>query len=305
MQSLIKGPLREIKKDSLLAKLDYTLNKKKLFKEIDRIPETSGAGVVYIDSNFTVVELRKFQSTCRINPINIILREPPKQITPQQFATQIKSSNRESKLVGEAVGAGLSCVSAVIGWVVVVGSSAAIPITGGTSAAVTYLGYAAAVASTAQCAVGGGRFIAEMTNPKGLDWLDSQEWYQNTAQALDLVSLGGVAASGALTIKMVANLRSTTSKSTMEVLKGLNRQERARLTREISRQNLNNVSNKAYKQLLKAGLVKRRHSNMEITKAIRLQLKDAIGASISFTGSASSGTVNALAIGVYEELKFE
>ncbi|WP_174715148.1 hypothetical protein [Vibrio penaeicida] len=305
MQSLIKSPTFNPKVSALRSKLDYTINQQKLFKAIDSKPETSGAGVIYIDSEFTIVQLRKFEANCRINPINIILKEPPKPLNPEQYATHLKSSNRESKIVGEAFGAGLSCASAVIGWVVVIGSAGAIPISGGTSAAVTYLGYSAALASTAQCLNGVVRVGAEKYAPNDLDILDSQEWYQNTSKALDYISLAGVGAAGAATLKTISTLRATTGKSTSEVLKGLTRHERARLTKEISRQNIPNFSSKAYKQLIKAGQVKRRYSSSEISNAVKLQLKDAIGASLSFTGSATSGNVKSIAIGIYEELKFE
>lgn len=41
---------------------------------------------------------------------------------------------------------------------------------------------------------------------------------------------------------------------------------------------------------------------IQITQALKFLLKDAVGASMSFTGSALSGNVNSLAIGIYEEL---
>ncbi|WP_289846764.1 hypothetical protein [Colwellia sp. E2M01] len=41
---------------------------------------------------------------------------------------------------------------------------------------------------------------------------------------------------------------------------------------------------------------------MKITQSLTLQLKDAIDASMSFSGSALSGGVNSLAVGIYEEL---
>ncbi|MCV5976891.1 hypothetical protein OFO29_31585, partial [Escherichia coli] len=59
--------------------------------------------------------------------------------------------------------------------------------------------------------------------PEELDDLDSEEWYQSTSKALDYISLAGVGASGAATIKTVANLRSVSGKSMIESLKTLNR----------------------------------------------------------------------------------
>ncbi len=226
-------------------------------------------------------------------------------MSADSYAKELKSSNRESKLASELIGASLSCASAVLGWVVVVGSVGAVPISGGTSAAVTYLGYGAAVASTLQCMVGIGRSGAEHFSPDNLDELDSQAWYLNTSKALDYISLVGVGASGTATIKAISNLQKSSGKSLNEVLKGLNRHERVRLTKEISKQNIPNLSSKAYKQLVRSGSVKRRYSSQEISNAVRLQLKDAIGATISFVGSATSGNVGAIAVGIYEELSVE
>lgn len=222
-------------------------------------------------------------------------------MSADSYAKELKSSNRESKLASELIGASLSCASAVLGWVVVVGSVGAVPISGGTSAAVTYLGYGAAVASTLQCMVGIGRSGAEHFSPDNLEELDSQAWYLNTSKSLDYISLVGVGASGTATIKAISNLQNSLN----EVLKGLNRQERVRLTKEISKQNIPNLSSKAYKQLVRSGNVKRRYSSQEISNAVRLQLKDAIGATISFVGSATSGNVGAIAVGIYEELSVE
>ncbi|MDF4647597.1 hypothetical protein P3488_24210, partial [Vibrio parahaemolyticus] len=146
---------------------------------------------------------------------------------------------------------------------------------------------------------------AEHFSPNNLDELDSLAWYQNTSKALDYISLVGVGASGTATIKAISNLQKSSGKSLSEVLKGLNRHERARLTKEISKQNIPNLSSKAYKQLVRSGSVKRRFSSQDISNAIQLQLKDAIGATISFVGSATSGNVGAIAVGVYEEFSIE
>ncbi|HAS8521315.1 TPA: hypothetical protein I7767_05210 [Vibrio vulnificus] len=294
-----------IKEQQLRARIEQTVNLKQLFKVIDSRPETSGAGVIYIAGASTLISLRKFNSSCRVNPINIVLKEPTYPMSADSYAKELKSSNRESKMASELIGASLSCASAVLGWVVVVGSVGAVPISGGTSAAVTYLGYGAAVASTLQCMVGIGRSGAEHFSPDNLDELDSQAWYLNTSKALDYISLVGVGASGTATIKAISNLQKSSGKSLNEVLKGLNRHERVRLTKEISKQNIPNLSSKAYKQLVRSGSVKRRYSSQEISNAVRLQLKDAIGATISFVGCATSGNVGAIAVGIYEELSVE
>jgi hypothetical protein len=291
-----------LKASTLRLRVDMSLDIKKIFKALDSTPETEGAGVIFIDHNNTAVRLREFKSNCNVNPITVILREPPKNTTAVQYAEELKGSVRESKLVGEIINASLSCSAAIFGWVVVLGSFTAVPITGGASAAVTYIGITAASASTVQCLNGVGRSLGENYAPERLDVLDSQEWYQNMNKALDWVSLGGAAVSGAYTIKAVLTVTTRTGKSLPTILKGLNRQERLRLTREINRLNIPNISNKAFKQLVSAGKATRRYSQQQISNAIMLQMKDALGASLSVAGS---GSIQSLAIGLYEEPKFE
>ena len=52
--------------------------------------------------------------------------------------------------------------------------------------------------------------------------------------------------------------------------------------------------------MVRANAYPKRYSNIQITEALKLQLKDALGATLSFTGSATSGVVKSLAIGIYE-----
>jgi len=285
--------------------LSLYIDQKQLFEDIDRIPELHGAAVIYIDSHYTIVELRPFNSSCNLHPIKVILREPPKQLNQKQFALHLKGSQgnaRESKLVGEVAGTILSCSAAVLGWIVVFGSSAAIPLTGGTSSAITYLAIGASTASSLQCFNGGYRTYNEKKNPDKNDFLDSQEWYKITSDALDLISLAGAAAAAATTLKMVKLLKATSNKSSLSILNSLSRAERKRLTQDIIRLNHPGVSNNILKQLIRTGNYPKAFSGIKITQAITLQLKDAVGASMSFGGSALSGTVNSLAVGVYQEL---
>tara|TARA_B100000446_G_scaffold137824_1_gene130285 strand:+ start:982 stop:1905 length:924 start_codon:yes stop_codon:yes gene_type:complete len=296
------APALERKQSILKQRLTYELDLPKLFQHIDNIYELNGAGISYIDSEFTVVKLREFQPLCHQNPIHLVLREPQGERPVDEFAASLKNDQRESQLVGELVGTGLSCGAAILSWVVVMGSTVAIPISGGTSAAVTYLGYAAAVASGLQCANGIGRTVLEVSDPHTKDWFDSQEWYTNASHAVDVISLAGVAASSAAILKTVHTLKKTTSKSTLEVLKGLSRHERKRLTTEVIRLNNPGVSGKVMKALVRAGRYPKRFPHQSINQALQLKLKEAIAASFSFSGSALTGSARALAVGVYEEV---
>lgn len=180
----------------------------------------------------------------------------------------------------------------------ILGSGIAIPFTGGTSAALTYLGYAAATASAVQCANGSLRSYAEIKNPQLNDWLDSKEWYTNTAMAVDAVSLAGVGASTVMLARIGQTLKSASSRSTIEVLKGMTRAERKRLTQEIIKLNHPGVSGKVMKSLIAGGKYPKRYTQGQISQALTLKVQEAVGASISFIGSASSGIVKSIFAGV-------
>ena len=282
-------------------RIESLINLPRLFAAIDADPAIVGAGVVYIDADFNVVTLREFQPICSIAPKRLILREPQKYIAPTQFAQQVQDNPRESRLVGEAVNTTLSCAGAVIGWIVVLSGSVAVPFSAGASSVVVALGYTAAAASSVQCFASGYRTVNEVRNPARNDQLDSEEWYQYTMIALDAASLVGVGSSALATVKLVRLNKASTGKSVREVLRGLNRQERAKLTKELLSINDPRLTSKMIKLKQLSGELPKRFTPTEVKHATVTQIKDALGAAIGFTGSAVSGNVRTIAIGLYEE----
>ncbi|MBJ2210385.1 NAD synthetase [Pseudomonas carnis] len=282
-------------------RIESLINLPRLFAAIDADPAIVGAGVVYIDADFNVVTLREFQPICSIAPKRLILREAQKYIAPTQFAQQVQDNPRESRLVGEAVNTTLSCAGAVIGWIVVLSGSVAVPFSAGASSVVVALGYTAAAASSVQCFASGYRTVNEIRNPVRNDQLDSEEWYQYTMIALDAASLVGVGSSALATVKLVRLNKASTGKSVREVLRGLNRQERAKLTKELLSINDPRLTSKMIKLKQLSGELPKRFTPTEVKHATVTQIKDALGAAIGFTGSAVSGNVRTIAIGLYEE----
>jgi len=282
-------------------RIESLINLPRLFAAIAADPAIVGAGVVYIDADFIVVTLREFQPICSIAPKRLILREAQKYIAPTQFAQQVQDNPRESRLVGEAVNTTLSCAGAVIGWIVVLSGSVAVPFSAGASSVVVALGYTAAAASSVQCFASGYRTVNEIRNPARNDQLDSEEWYQYTMIALDAASLVGVGSSALATVKLVRLNKASTGKSVREVLRGLNRQERAKLTKELLSINDPRLTSKMIKLKQLSGDLPKRFTPTEVKHATVTQIKDALGAAIGFTGSAVSGNVRTIAIGLYEE----
>lgn len=276
-------------------RLGHIVNQNGLFSAIDNDPALIGAGVVFIDKSGTVVTLRQFEPICSIKPIRIVLREPPSEIPAREYVSEVKNNQRETRLVSEAVGAGLSCGSAVLGWFVVWTSGAAIPFSGGASTAFTVMAYSAATASTVQCGNSILRTRNEAQAPQRNDELDSESWYQNATLALDVISLGGATAAGLMTIRGI-KLLNIAGTSTREALNGLNRQQRRRLSREIARSNSPRISNSVLKMMERAGQIERRYSNFAIRSTTLRQIKDTVGVSMTFGGSVLSGSLNKIAI---------
>ncbi|AUZ44494.1 NAD synthetase [Pseudomonas orientalis] len=284
-------------------RIESQINLPRLFAAIDADPGIVGAGVVYIDADFNVITLREFKPICSIQPKRIILREAQKYVAPTQFAQHVTSNPRESRLIGEAVNTGISCLGAVISWAAIASGTLLVPFSAGASSVVVVIGYAAAGASSLQCINGLARTTLEVAKPEVNDWLDSEGWYQNASIVLDATSLVGVGASALTTVKLVRAAKASTGKSLRDVLRGLNRQERARLTKELLSINHPSLTAKMLKLKQASGELTKRFTPTQLKHGTTTQIKDALSAVVGFGGSAYSGNVNTIAIGLYEEVK--
>ncbi|AZF45816.1 MULTISPECIES: NAD synthetase [unclassified Pseudomonas] len=284
-------------------RIESQINLPRLFAAIDADPGIVGAGVVYIDADFNVITLREFKPICSIQPKRIILREAQKYVAPTQFAQHVTSNPRESRLIGEAVNTGISCLGAVISWAAIASGTLLVPFSAGASSVVVVIGYAAAGASSLQCINGLARTTLEVAKPEVNDWLDSEGWYQNASIVLDAASLVGVGASTLTTVKLVRAAKASTGKSLRDVLRGLNRQERARLTKELLSINHPSLTAKMLKLRQASGELTKRFTPTQLKHGTTTQIKDALSAVVGFGGSAYSGNVNTIAIGLYEEVK--
>ena len=168
------------------------------------------------------------------------------------------------------------------------------------------LGWGAAVAASGQCANSFVRIASEAGDPGLNDWLDREQWYIATAYALDTISVFGAAAATGTTLKMALALRKSTGKSMLQILKGLSRQERKHLAEELVRAENPGISNSKVKALVRTGVYPKRFRPKTISDAVVRQLKDALGAGLGFTGSATGGVVRqggAYAVGLVESFE--
>lgn len=285
----------------LRRRVEATLNLRQPYESIDAKNRIAGAGVVYIGGDYTVITLREFKPLCRRDPIRIVLREPTERIDFQEYATVIRKTPGDSRLITEGLNAALSCGGAVLTWFVVFGSTGAVPLSGGASAGVTVIAVSAAVATTAQCGNAIYRSADEIVNPQMNDYLDDQEWYRLASRAVDFVSLAGAGAAGLKTLKMLKGMRAK-GIPLDQALRGLDRHQRARLTREVIRMKHPNVSNKMLKLAQRTGRAPKRYGATEISRATALQLKDAVSGGMAIGSSLTGGAIRSLAIGLHEEV---
>lgn len=282
--------------------VESSIDLRKLFAAIDAAPAIVGAGVVYLDAQLRAMVLREFQPICSIVPKKVILREAPNYVGRVEFARRLANEPRESQVAFEAVNAGLACTSAVISWMVIAGGFALTPFTFGGSGVAAAISVVGASASTVQCWIGAGRTKNEMNDPALNDALDSDPWYQAVMAGLDAASLLGAGNAAMSTIRLVDMFKKATGKSTHQVLKGLNRQERVKLTRELLSINHAEMTRKMIKLKQMAAEMPKRYSSAEVRRGTFLQMLDALGAVSGIAGSVRSGNIRIIAVGLYEEI---
>lgn len=280
-------------------RIEARINLRKLYATIDADPGIVGAGVVYIDADFNVITLREFNPICSIKPKRIILREAKPYIAPQQFAQQVQTNPRESRLLYEAFNTTMSCGGAVLGWIAVVGGGVAVPFSAGTSLVISAISVSAAVASTAQCGIGLARTYNEARDPGANDQMDDAEWYQTISPVLDVVSLMGVGATGVTTARLMQARKAATGRSWHDLTRTMNRQQRKALTEELLRLQDPRLTTKLLKLRQRSGALPTRMTPTQLKPATTLQMQDVLSIG---TGLAGSGFVQSLAIGLYEEI---
>ncbi|MEO8490745.1 NAD synthetase [Pseudomonas sp.] len=286
-------------------RVESSIDLRRLFAVIDADPAIAGAGVVYLDAQLWPVTLREFQPICSVLPKRVILREMPRSMARLDFVRALEEEPRESQLVFEAINASLSCGAAVLGWIVVLSGSVAIPFTAGVSSFVVAAGVSAAIASSAQCVIGSIRTFNEHYRPGENDLMDDADWYNTVTPILDGVSLIGIGTSTLTTVRLLKTSRKSLGKSWFELLRGLSRQERKKLTNELLALRDPRLTAKILKLKQRTGVLPKSYSAGQIRHATLTQLKDVLGGILGLAGSYQNGHVGnaaTIAIGVYEEI---
>lgn len=258
-------------------------------RELDKKPELVGCRVVYFDD--------AVMTTLRVGPlmssedlIAVVVRKGGSDLLPTNAEVQ---RVKDQRFHAELLNLGLSCGGLVLSWVGTAVSTGAAPLTGGLSLLITAVTTTATVASYGQCAVAIVRTGAEFVQPEFNVDMDNSELYQTLSTAADIVGLASVATTSASTLRAIHLLKKTTGKSMLDIVRGLSRQERKRLTEELLRSQNPGISNAKMKlmRLANAKDFPKRFSNGAITAGMRKQLLEVLGSMGNVTGSATSGVI--------------
>ena len=264
-----------------------------LQQQIDLIPELAGAGIAFVGDN-TCTVLRGPRHSSGLKTY-VVLQEDDAPGPPED------PRNPPSVLL-ELAGVGLNCIGAVAAWSAMGGETIAAAGSGGAAALLIPVTYAATWATRAQCAVSLIRANDVIFNDgHWTRWMDSQEFYPWASGALDAMSLGGAAVSATAAVRAAQAIRRATGRSWTEVLKGLSRADRKRLTEEIVRLQKPGASGRVLKTLVRMGAFPKRLQSAEITARLFAQLKDSISGVLSFGSSGTSGLLHQLYVHIVQE----
>jgi len=267
-------------------RVEQLIDLPRLFAVIDADPALIGAGVVYIDAQYSIISLRRFQAVCSVVPKWLVIQEVRRAVTPQQYADQVLDDRRESRVLTEVANVGLACASAVLGVVLLVVGGGIVTLPVGITKLIVFLGSAGVSAAVIQCSIGGVRVLGEVVDPEAIDALDNRGWYQLVTQLLDAISLLAVVGGSYSMIRYLQVRKNVTGSSWLELLKPLSRQQRKSLHDEVLRIKHPSLTNKQLKLAQRRGVRKKRLTAEEMNRATVTLIGDALANMASVAGSS-------------------
>lgn len=278
-------------------RIEQLIDLPRLFAVIDADPALIGAGVVYIDAQYNIVNLRRFQAVCSVVPKRVVIQELRRHVTPQQYVEQVQRGSRESRLLEEIANMGAACTGAVLSVALVIGGGGVSAVSAGLATPIMYLGMAGAIVSVVQCGIGIRRARAEYTNPGLVDRWDNDQWVLSVSRLLDAISLLAVLGGSYNMIKYLQHLRSVTGRSWSELLRPLGRQQRKALNNELLRISHPSLTKKQLKLAQQTGQMKKRLTAIEMKRVTSIQIRESLA---NVLGIAGNATVQSIVVSTVE-----
>ena len=278
-----------------------------LFLYIDQAQEFYGAGVIFMDSYGNIQKLRP---SCRSDGRSVVIMQRSVR-SLAEYQNNSKAASPKSTLGSESLNTVLSCGSAAITWLLLVGEGASGEVTLGATWAAMPLTTAAALASSASCGVATGRFANSATGHSDYnDMLDGDPIYKGAMMAMDAVQMVDVVKSLGKSAQLIKLLQSKKfgSKGVLAAYKAMDRASRKRLAEEIVKMNNPNLAKtqKAIRQILNGerALPAGQHAikmynQTQVQALLKTKLVEFLGSAFTTAGSYNGGTIDYL-IGVVE-----
>lgn len=252
------------------------------------------AGIIYAEgANRYLVRPNKRHPNGQSGVVtHVIVTKSPVRETKSNAGKVLTDAVSAKSLGPEIASTVLSCGAMIVTAGVMMTGGLAVPLTGGASGLLVAIAYAGAGATALQCFNGVYR-LYDLVENGGSDvaWLDSQDWYNATSTALDLISLAS--AGGALkeAIETWRAMKAVSSLKASQWLQAYPRQDRARLTEHIIRVQNPGISNKEIKAAVRAGLYPKRFPIEPVQVELARQLSNVVTSAAALAGSAISGVI--------------
>lgn len=270
---------------------------KALANTLDCQKDFYGVGIIYNDGSrsFMVRPPLPGVGLTKNKVTHIIITETPLELSDKVkklLAQATDSALKEKEILSTA----LSCGAVVLWGIGTFIAHTATVTTFGAATPLAIISTLGTMATIGQCINGGLRLVAIYTNEGNkVKWLDSQEWYNNTIMALDLISLAGASRDLYNAVKIYRAFKKSSSMAMVSMknwLRKLSDKERVSISREIIKHFNPGATEKQISLWLTAGKYPKMIDSEQAILELNSQINNAIMASIAFSGSAISGILS-------------
>lgn len=283
--------------------------KSQLEDAVDGIPEFRGSELgIFANGRYEC--LRESDHVTGLRTV-IVLEEATRRAagvsaTTGQSAAVTQSPAR--RFGPELLGAGISCLGTVLSGVAVGAEVLSTPLTAGSSAGLLLVTVPVMSASSLQCGLSLGRVSNSLFAPENNQNLDSSEWFNRTSAVLDAISLLDAARGAGEVSRLAIQLRRSSNRPFIDILKSMTRAERKQLAEEIGQYTSEARTRKQFLTMVRTGKLSRVLTQKQVDALLRERLLTAISGVLGVGGSAlpnsissTSGLTNEYLVHVLQE----
>ena len=272
----------------------------RLERAIDSIPEFRGAGLGF----FSEGRYQSVRNSNHATGLHTVIVFEERTRSTSGGSNQAPSY----RFVPELAGAGLNCLGMVLSGLAVGAETLGAPLTAGSSAGLLFVTVPVASASALQCGLSLGRVSNSIFAPESNQNLDSAEWYTKTSTILDAIALADAARGAGEVSRAVIQLRKSSSRPFVDILRSMTHPERKQLAEEIGRYTTHAATRRQFLNMVRSGKLAKVLTQQAVNAFLREKLLTAIGGALAVGGSAlpksvstTSGLVNEYVVHVLQE----